>query len=189
MVVAGLLTLGLSHDVKQNRHLSGPISSLLLKVQIVQQNLSYLSSDADLNYWEIEQQEGEKGASSALWRLLHWRDTLQTFMQGGWVPILIGNGIGSSLPITGDLPHNDYLRILFEMGILGFICNIGIWALLFRQLLPAHKWIFLMVATYCFTENNIDNFLVMGIFILFITSARAARFLPPRRTSALSIGI
>lgn len=54
--------------------------------------------------------------------------------------IIIGNGIGSAadamygVAINRVNPHNMFLKIFVELGIVGFIAFIGIWVLSFKQL-------------------------------------------------------
>jgi O-antigen ligase len=64
------------------------------------------------------------GGESLIWRLDMWS---QLFHNAFLIKPLQGFGIGTSLDISAryasspKLPHNDYLRILIENGIIGFI--------------------------------------------------------------------
>ncbi|HEY3418199.1 MAG TPA: hypothetical protein VGM23_15080, partial [Armatimonadota bacterium] len=120
--------------------------------------------------------------TSALWRLIHWKNTLETYWQGGWLRILFGNGLGSSNTIMGILPHNDYLRFLFELGVFGCVAILLVWGSLFRQLQPSSRWLMVMIAVYSFSENIFDNYLAMALFVFFSVSARHPIYVLGRQT-------
>ncbi len=147
------------------------------KIQLAYENLPLVSSDTEINYWKLGQENGLE-TTSALWRLMRWRETLSILAGGGLPAISGGYGLGSSEALVGGLPHNDYLRILFELGVLGALANGWVWLVLIRRLRPSCRWIVVMLAVYGFTENNLDNFLVMSLFVLFVVSARVPA--PPR---------
>jgi len=150
---------------------TGPLGQLTAKVEIARDNLDLVLSDKTVNFYAASRGYNAE-ASSALWRLVHWRDTFETFTGGGWLRVLIGNGLGSSKPIMGMLPHNDYLRFLFELGLLGLLANALVWGTLFRQLMPSSRWLMVMMAVYGISENNFDNFLAMALLVFFSISAR-----------------
>jgi O-antigen ligase len=62
----------------------------------------------------------QRSTDSATWRLIQWQRVLSVAKDN----IFFGIGLGSaenSRMIGGYLPHSDYLRIIFETGIIGFI--------------------------------------------------------------------
>jgi hypothetical protein len=104
---------------------------------------------------------------SFIFRLKHWYELLNIYLNGSIYETVFGFGIGSSELFTERhlVPHNDYLRYLFECGLVTFIAflviNIKIvlncgrgWALV-----P-----FLVVTIYFVSENLIGNFLAMSIY-------------------------
>ena len=129
------------HLANQQTNGVGALGSLITKIHVIQHNSDLLNSQAaTVNYWDIDQKEanGERGATSALWRLIHWRDMMTMFVHGAWSSILFGNGIGSSSVLSGAMAHNDYLRLLFENGILGLISTLGVWGLFFARSAPGN---------------------------------------------------
>lgn len=178
VIVAFVIICGgviyLSRNIAPNTLMNmGPIGSMLLKVTVMQDNLTGLTSNAEINYWEIGRDYGGGDSTSAVWRLMQWRDTFEIYAVSGWLNKIVGHGIGSSEIVTSRLPHNDYLRVLLELGLLGIIA-IGIIGLqLYRRTTVASRWVLVIMAAYAITENNLDNFLVMSLFVLFVTSATA----------------
>lgn len=155
----------------QDQPLIGP---LWAKVSVVQQNIDDVLTDGDINFWEVGTASGNVENTSALWRLYHWREVLRDYRQSGVRSWLIGRGIGSSRVLLGNLPHNDYLRLLFEVGALGLLANLAVWVILYRRAAPMARGPAVMMAVYAFTENNFDNFLVMSLFVLFLVGADRA---------------
>ena len=150
---------------------TGPIGKVTAKFEIAYNNLELVFSDRTVNFYQASRGYGGD-ATSALWRLVHWKETFRAWQHGGWLCVLFGNGLGSSVPMMGILPHNDYLRFLFELGLLGLLANALVWGTLFRQMLPANRWLLVMVAIYGFSENNFDNFLAMALLVFFSISVR-----------------
>src|SRR5690606_6882954 len=67
---------------------------------------------------------------SFLFRLKHWLNLWDLYASASGYEWLFGLGIGSSVALSsiGMVPHNDYLRMLFECGIVGlagFVAMIG----------------------------------------------------------------
>ncbi len=152
----------------------GPVGDMMLKVCAVVDVLNDRSRGSEINYWDVGKEYGGAESTSALWRIMHWRETLITFQHSSWLERLLGHGVGSSEAVTGRLPHNDYLRMLLEVGLIGLLANIAVWLLIYVRVDPSSRWVCVMMAVYAFTENNLDNFLVMSLFVLFVVSARAA---------------
>lgn len=49
------------------------------------------------------------------------------------IHFLFGNGADGTIRLIGQVAHNDYLEILINMGVLGFVVYIGFWLSLFRS--------------------------------------------------------
>lgn len=128
-----------------------------------------------LRYYDEERVSGA-GAESAAWRLAHWRQTVEMYANGTAEQRLLGFGTGSSPLLLADnkLPHNEYLRILFEQGIFGLLLFLFAWRGILTAAPAAVRYVGLIVAIYSFSENNLDNFPFMSLFILFLSAGGAA---------------
>lgn len=160
------------------------IGPLWTKAHVAQQHFADVAAGDDLNYWELGQAYGGAELTSALWRMAHWRRTLMVFRDARLANQLFGQGIGSSEYHLDKLPHNDYLRLLFETGLLGLAANLVVWILPGRRLAPGARGPAVMMAVYALTENNLDNFLVMSLFALFLVSTAGAGFRGARMPEA-----
>ena len=80
---------------------------------------------------------------------------------------LFGFGVGSSVRVS-DLrlvPHNDYLRLLFEFGIVTLAGFVAMLALVFARLRRRWETVpLLAVAIYLFSENLVTNYTAMAFF-------------------------
>jgi len=84
-----------------------------------------------------------------------------------------GFGIGTSKDLLGALPHNDYLRLVFEQGILGGGIAFLFFLECFRRVDVDMKYNFVAVFVFALTENIIDNMLFMSIFLMALVSFRS----------------
>ncbi len=73
--------------------------------------------------------------TSVGWRLYFWDEILRRFVDRPW----FGFGAGSSVLLGEELfgieasPHNGYLRVLYETGVVGFVLFVAVFATMFRQ--------------------------------------------------------
>lgn len=61
---------------------------------------------------------GATGNASFQWRLQAWEKVLDAWRVHPW----LGNGVGSTqsdLILVGSIPHNEYVRLLAEVGVVG----------------------------------------------------------------------
>ena len=127
----------------------------------------------------------DASASSLGWRLYNWSTLLSRL---GESP-LVGFGLGSTTTgatATGTIPHSEYVRYLFETGILGFsLLLIGI-AVLFRHLWRSHRRSGLIVSeslvgvciivgllVHAATANTVLSTVLMYLVALFIAGSLA----------------
>lgn len=150
--------------------LLGPVWT---KAQVIQDHFADLAAGTPLNLWEVGREYGGAELTSAAWRLMHWRRILEIFQDSPPLMKWFGWGPGASPLVLNNLPHNDYLRFLIETGLCGLVANGAVWVLLYRRARPAVRWLAIMMAAYAFTENNLDNFTVMSLFVLFLVGADA----------------
>ena len=104
---------------------------------------------------------------SFIFRLKHWVDLITTIGSADMYHWLFGFGVGSSVRMSDlrVLPHNDYLRYLFEFGAVTLVAFLAMLALVFARL--GRRWEtvpLLAVAIYLFSENLINNYTAMAFF-------------------------
>jgi len=146
-----------------------PETRLTKQVSVIGVQLQNVLQGGDVAYYEQERVLGP-GTASGIWRVAHWRRTLATYFDGTFTQQIFGFGLGSSPRMMGKLPHNEYLRLLFEQGILGFALFVFAWRQIIKTA-PAHvRYIGLVVAIYSFSENNLDNFPFMALFTLCLSA-------------------
>jgi hypothetical protein len=64
--------------------------------------------------------------------------------------------------------------MLFEQGLLGLGLFLFTWSKLIRTADPEVQYVGIIVAIYSFSENNLDNFPFMALFVLCL-SARGVK--------------
>jgi len=123
--------------------------------------------------WSWENVDSRFTFSTLQWRVDHWKGLLASSTN---LSVLIGNGIGSADFINPNLsvatafpPHNDYLRIYYDLGIVGLLLYINLIIFLIRSLMrsqtPENDFIVLMyLIVLCFSIT--DNFLYHTITVL-----------------------
>lgn len=146
-----------------------PETRLTNQISVIRVQLKNVLEGGDVAYYEQERVLGP-GSASGIWRVAHWRRTIATYFDGTPVERIFGFGIGSSPRILGKLPHNEYLRMLFEQGIVGFLLFVFAWYRIIRTAPGEVQYIGLIVAMYSFSENNLDNFPFMALFILCLSA-------------------
>jgi hypothetical protein len=104
---------------------------------------------------------------SFLFRLKHWLNLWDLYAGASGYEWLFGVGIGSSVPLSsiGLVPHNDYMRLLFECGILGFAGFVAMIATIVYQC--GRRWEsvpLFIISFYFISENLVNNYLAMAIF-------------------------
>lgn len=104
---------------------------------------------------------------SFAFRIKHWGEILDLYYNGSVFDKFWGFGVGSSIKLTEAhlVPHNDYLRYLFEMGFITFLGYIMIIVRVVVLLGKSWECVpFFAVALYMFSENLVDNYLAMVVF-------------------------
>jgi hypothetical protein len=166
VIIAGgtlgcLLTIDLFMDI--------PIVKRIVdQLSLVWRELPLAASGYELNFGKLSNLYGT-GNISGLWRISHWRTCIDVISDANTVQLLCGYGIGASSLLLYKVPHNDYLRVLMEQGIVGLVLSMAFIGILFRRIDKRYRYCVVAIALYCFTENNIDNLLFMSIFIFFLS--------------------
>jgi hypothetical protein len=149
-----------------------PETRLTNQIEVIGGQIQSVAAGSDVAYWAQERVLGP-GSASGIWRVVHWRQTLDLYFSGNPAQQIFGFGIGSTVRIMGILPHNEYLRMLVEQGAIGFLLFLFAWYRIITTAPRPVRYIGLIVAIYSFSENNLDNFPFMALLILFL-SARGA---------------
>jgi O-antigen ligase len=149
-----------------------PETRLSRQIAVMRTELNTVIEGGEVAYYDQERVLGP-GAASGIWRLVHWRKTINMYAKGTAAQQLTGFGIGSSAGILGKLPHNEYLRVLFEQGIVGLALFLYAWRRIIRTAPRDVQYCGVILAVYSFSENNLDNFPFMSLFILCLSAAGA----------------
>ena len=184
----GVLTLGLV----LLHHYHSKIKSIYIKIPIIVFTLLFLVLGLNYSPKIIEQINSlqyldwgfikEKaliaqpgGYGSFIWRVIYWVQILLSFFDNNFIIILIGEGIDSLTKANREMysflytdPHNDFVKILVEYGILGFSLFIF---LLYRfySFLGKRMDILLILVIPFFFDNMIVNWSYNIVFLLYIT--------------------
>jgi O-antigen ligase len=115
------------------------------------------------------------GYGSFMWRVIYWTQILIAFFDNNSIVISIGEGIDSLSKTNRDMygflytdPHNDFIKILVEYGVVGLSLFI---LLLYRlyTFLGRRVDILLILAIPLFFDNMIVNWSYNIVFLLYIT--------------------
>jgi hypothetical protein len=114
---------------------------------------------------------------SFMFRLMHWADLWQVFSASDPYHWLFGHGVDSSVPLSRMklVPHSDYVRYLFEFGVVAFIGFVTILVTMLARC--GRRWEtvpILVVVVYFFSENLVTNYTAMALFF-FAAGALATR--------------
>ena len=150
-----------------------PDTRITNQIFLMRSDLGRVLQGEKIQYYEQEKVMGS-GSGSALWRVQHWRDTLVTYSGGTPAELIFGFGPGSSIVLCELLPHNDYLRMLFEEGIVGLALFLFAWIGIIRAAPSGIRYVGVSVAVYCFSENNLDNFPFMALLALCLSATANA---------------
>jgi hypothetical protein len=163
--MVGLLALGGDNLLPETR--------LTKQIALMGNQFQTVMEGGRISYYQTERALGP-GATSGIWRLDHWRHTILTYADGTPAQQIFGFGVGASPLVLPNYPHNEYLRVLFEQGLVGVVLFVMIWRCILRAAPPSVRYAGLMVAIYCFSENNFDNFPFMSLFVLFLAAREHA---------------
>lgn len=163
MVVAitGLVLLNFFPDAGIELRIKPVVDSivLLLSGRIDLETVSYGELVALLDTQDL----------SFLFRLKHWLNLYVIFAESSIVNILFGLGAGASVQYSDMrlVPHNDYIRIMFEFGFITFLGFVGLMSCIVFSV--KRGWLLvplLVIVIYFFSENLINNYLAMALFYL-----------------------
>jgi hypothetical protein len=129
-----------------------------------------LSDLKHVKFGEIVAMQDGSDDVSMFFRLKHWGEILAILMDD-YSNLIFGWGMGASVELTSMslVPHNDWLRVFFELGIFNFLSFTLLNAVIFIKLRGHDQFLaalFLTLCIYMFSENLINNFLITS-FLYF----------------------
>ena len=131
------------------------ITSLSLYDWIHLGDLNMYEVQMNLNLSELSRDDN----TSALWRFQHWAVIITEFLHHWYYSFIIGLGDGYSNDVLSGPPHNDFLRVFAEYGLVVFFIIIKWMKKLFKFV--SHDRSFYIVLTifiYHLTENLVETF-------------------------------
>ncbi len=187
MLLLVLILVGLVFVVPASFYQRIPLTNRILgQLSLIWDQLPLAISGYEPDYAHLSRLYGESGGSG-IWRIAHWRKGIDVMADANAFQLVFGHGVGSSSLLLDKLPHNDYLRILIEQGVLGLSLSLAFFAVVFARIDWRYRHCIVAVALYCICENNMDNLLFMSLFTFFLASAQNrlpadARSLSPVKT-------
>lgn len=154
------------------------VRRIVTQLSLVWHEMPLAASGYELDYGNLSNMYGT-GDCSGLWRISHWRTCIDVIASANIVQLLCGYGIGSSSLLLYKVPHNDYIRVLMEQGVIGLTLYMAFFLTVLRRIDYRYIYCIVAVAIYCFSENNMDNLLFMSIFVFFLASAQNKAQLRP----------
>lgn len=145
----------------------------------------YTPSDiATLSLGDLAELQGGNTDVSMFFRIKHWLEIL-FIINSNYFFILPGWGMGASVYLTSAslVPHNDWLRVLFELGLLNFIafgCLFFLCLNKLRRISKVATCLFLCLNIFYFSENIINNFLVTSFLYLSVGTLFSREYIANR---------
>lgn len=138
-----------------------------------------------IDYGYLANKYGVSGYTSGLYRIDLWRTSVYLFGQQNTKEKLFGIGTGGSINlIQENLPHNEYIRLLLETGFVGLFLYALLFIKLFQRSRRGLRYIYVIFAVFCFTENIFDNMIFMSLFALFLSSSVKIAIMAGRRAQS-----
>jgi len=172
LVSIGIALVLLGCMLTTNLFMDVPIAKrIVTQLSLVWHELPLAASGYELDYGKLSSMYGTSDCSG-IWRISHWRTCVNVIADANIVQLICGYGIGASSLLLYKVPHNDFLRVLMEQGIIGLTLYIAFFLTVFRRINWRYRYCIIAIALYCFSENNMDNLLFMTIFAFFLASAQ-----------------
>ena len=113
----------------------------------------------------------QRSTDSATWRVIQWQRVISVVKDNIYFGIGFG-GVQYSRTLGGSLPHSDYLRILVETGITGFIVILIAAKAAIKKLFPNELLVKSPLTLACLTivavSSFSENLLGQTIFYLIV---------------------
>lgn len=115
----------------------------------------------NVNFYELQTENSTSGRTdnaSFLWRIMQWSILINGYISD-IICIPYGKGVDWAIKYTGKPPHNDFVLILTEYGILIFLIIIGALKKVYKKIKNLNIIYFIMpIFIYHITENLLDTF-------------------------------
>jgi len=142
---------------------------------------------ANLGAWEYDD-DGRTNLSTLQWRIAYWENFLQ---DGGQAAFWLGHGVGAADNIvalggeTGILPHNDYLRAYYDLGVVGLGATLGLvlFMICWTQRSSTVQTDFIIVAyllVACFRVTDNFMYITASLWTYMFIASHAAPAADPR---------
>lgn len=136
------------------------------------------TNDEDISSWDNKIDDSElwkDGKPIDPGRLELWKRYIKEIVSSP-KNIIFGSGI--SADILGTSPHNSYLFIVYQLGIIGTLITFLIFYLIYKKLLKFNALTLLsliLVCFICFVEGNVFNYVAIMMIIFLTASASGER--------------
>jgi hypothetical protein len=179
LLPSGIALLALGIMLTTNLFMDVPIvKRIVSQLYMIWHELPLAASGYQMDYGHLMDMYGTSDCSG-IWRISHWRSCLDIVAEANLVQLLCGHGIAASSLLLYKVPHNDYLRVLIEQGVIGLTLYFTFFLTVLRRIDPKYWYCIVAVAIYCFSENNMENLLFMSIFVFFLASAQKKTKIQP----------
>lgn len=122
---------------------------------------------AGLNLYDL----GPELESSLTWRFVAYSIFINDILNRDVIYSLFGYGFGGHGNIWGGyMPHNDFLLVILDMGLIGFSVFVYLYYQFFKRISVGLSGVIigLVVVFRCGFENNLYSFYVMSTFIMLL---------------------
>lgn len=168
----GIALLMLGFMLTTNLFMDVPIVKRIVnQLYMIWHEFPLAASGYQLDYGYLNKLYGTNDCSG-IWRISHWRTCFNIVANANIVQLLSGHGIASTTLLLYKVPHNDYIRVLIEQGIIGLTLYFTFFLTVLRRIDPRYWYCIVAIAIYCFSENNMENLLFMSVFVFFMASAQ-----------------
>ncbi|GAA0070282.1 hypothetical protein UT300003_18050 [Clostridium sardiniense] len=173
--IAAIMYVFYKYLIKANKYLKIPILIISI-LGIILFIVIFKDKFSELRIFNLDYGLKENQINSFEWRILNWKSKFSIW-ENSIFGVFFGYGWGSEIlyGFKGFAMHNEYLRVLFEYGIMGCIC-IFIFAKRFFYNIMRLK------------SENLRSFYI-GFIIIIVVGAMAENIFVAVETLVLYIGI
>ena len=126
----------------------------------------------DVNLYDLQMEnpveDGNRSDNtSAIWRMKHWLIIVVDYINNIPFCLPFGEGVDYISTKFGKAPHNEWLRILAEFGVIIFTCCMLGAIKLYKRLKNSNIAYFIMpFIFYMLTENIVETYINCSIFFM-----------------------